>query len=515
MKKKKAILSVYDKTNIVPFAQNLVEKFNYEIVSTGGTEKVLQEAGIETIEIETLTNFPEMLNGRVKTLHPKVHGGILARRNNEEDLSTLSKHNISLIDLVVVNLYPFSKVAENKDATLEELIENIDIGGPTLLRSAAKNYESVTVCSSPEDYDTIIEDMSNNNGETSISTRKRLAVKAFEHTHNYDNVIYHTLNDKFDLNELPETININLTKVKELRYGENPHQSAGYYVNSRESSKTLPMKVLQGKELSYNNFVDITAALKIINEFSDNPAACIIKHNNPCGVALGNTTLEAYNKALSADPISAFGGIVSVNREINEELAKVMSELFLEVISAPYFTEEARAILSKKKNLRLIEVSKKINLHNDYVIKQVIGGILIQDDDVKSTQKEDLKIVSKISPTDEQINDLLFAWKIAKHVSSNAIVIAKNSQTVGIGCGQTSRIAAMEIALKQACDEAKDAVIASDGFFPAIDNIHAAAQSRISAIIQPGGSIKDNDVILETDKLGLSMVFTSTRHFRH
>lgn len=513
MNKKKALISVSNKDNLIEFATDLTKNNHFEIYSTGGTLKILQDAHINCKPISELTNHPEILNGRVKTLHPKIHGGILANRNLQEHLDTLKENDIELIDLVVVNLYPFKKKAQ-EDSSTEELIENIDIGGPTLLRSAAKNFESVTVVCSPLDYDSIIKELEEHNGNTTLETRQKLALKVFNHTYNYDQMIYQTLSNKLNNNNRSKEITINLKKIQDLRYGENPHQKATLYSTNKDDN-SFPYKVLQGKELSYNNLVDVTQALKIINEFKNTPTACIIKHANPCGVAIGKTHLEAYNKALSCDPISAFGGIIGINGEINKDLASIITTMFIEVVVAPGFTDEAKTIFAKKKNLRLIEIDETKDYFSPQIIKEVAGGILIQTADTKMITKDDFKVVSKKKPSEAEVDDLLFAWKISKHVSSNAIVIAKNGQTLGLGCGQTSRIASMEIALRQACDEAKDAVLASDGFFPAIDNIQAAAQSRISAIIQPGGSIKDKEVINTTDELGLSMVCTGNRHFKH
>lgn len=513
--KKRAIISVYNKTGLIEFAKQLVENFNYEIISTGGTKKALENAGIPTIQVKEVTSFPEILDGRVKTLHPKIHGGILADTTNPEHVDTAKAHDITFIDLVVVNLYPFSEVAKNPNASIEDLIENIDIGGPAMIRSASKNHKCVSVVCDPDDYNKIIDEMANNNGATSFKTRQNLALKAFKHTYEYDCTIHKTLSEKFNPELLQESYNLDLVKVQDLRYGENPHQKAALYRCSKDVNNELPMKVLQGKELSYNNLVDLTSAVKIIDEFSEKPAACIIKHNNPCGVALGETILEAYNKALDADPISAFGGIVGLNRPVEKDLASLLSNIFLELIVAPSFSNEAKEILSAKKNLRLVELESSKGLLHNLMLKQVVGGVLIQSSDDKMVSKDDLKIVTEKKPPDNELNELMFAWKICKHVNSNAIVVTKDFKTLGIGCGQTSRIASMEIALKQACDQAKDAVIASDGFFPAIDNIEAAAQSRISAIIQPGGSIKDNDVIETCNKLGVAMVTTGFRHFKH
>jgi phosphoribosylaminoimidazolecarboxamide formyltransferase / IMP cyclohydrolase len=515
MNKNLAIISVYDKTNLKTLALKLVKDHNYEIISTGNTRNYLEEAGISTIKLSDYTGFPEILDGRVKSLHPRIHGGILADRSNDQHLKTLKEHDIKPVKLVICNLYPFEKVAASENATIEELVENIDIGGPTLIRSAAKNFKNVTVACSPEDYDLILQEIQTNNGETTQETREKLAIKAFRHTSNYDKHIYQTLASKFSPDKTQEEMNINLTKIKDLRYGENPHQKAALYINTENETRDLPYHVIQGKELSYNNLLDITAAIKIISEFDSSPAVCIIKHTNPCGVALGKTILEAYKKALNADPISAFGGIVGLNQTVDGDTAQLLTTIFLEVIVAPAFTQEAKSILATKKNLRLIEASDYSSLLNTYVLKQVAGGILLQDADTKTITKDDFETITEKKPSPAELDDLLFAWKIAKHVSSNAIVIAKNCQTLGIGCGQTSRIGAMEIALRQACDEAKDAVLASDGFFPAIDNIQAAAQSRISAIIQPGGSIKDKEVINTVNSLNMSMVFTKVRHFRH
>lgn len=513
MMMKKALISVSNKENLIEFATTLTKELHFEIYSTGGTLKTLQEANIACNSISKITNQPEILDGRVKTLHPNIHGGILANRDLETHMNTLKENNIDLIDLVVVNLYPFEETAQKESITIEELIENIDIGGPTLIRSAAKNFNSVTVVCSPDDYNKVSLELKENNGNTKLETRKYLALKAFNHTYHYDQNIYQTLSNKFNDNKSLESKTINLNKIQELRYGENPHQKAALY--SLNENTNLPYGVLQGKELSYNNLIDITQALKIINEFKSSPAACIIKHTNPCGVAVGKTHFEAYNKALSCDPISAFGGIVGINGEINKDLAEVITSMFVEVVIATNYTEEAKTIFAKKKNIRLIEIDINKDYSNNDVIKEVAGGILIQTADTKMITPKDFNIVSKRKPSEAELDDLLFAWKICKHVSSNAIVIAKNGKTLGIGCGQTSRIASMEIALRQACDEAKDAVAASDGFFPAIDNIQAAAQSRITAIIQPGGSIKDKDVIKAVDELDLSMVCTGNRHFKH
>jgi len=515
MSKKRALVSVSNKDGLIDFINKLSKDFNYEIISTGGTRNYLKDAGIKTKKITDITEFPEILNGRVKTLHPKIHGAILANMDDVEHINTLKKLNINNIDLVVVNLYPFEQIALQKDATIEKIIENIDIGGSTLLRSAAKNYKFVTVVSSPKDYNKVLESIESNKGSTTLELRKQLAVKAFNYTSSYDATIYKRLSDILEIKEAPDKINIELNKVHDLRYGENPHQSAAFYVESKNFENKLPFEILQGKQLSYNNIMDITSAIRILNEFENEPAAVVVKHNNPCGVAIGASSLDAYKKAFSADPISAFGGIVGINGTVDAEIAQLTSSIFLEIIVANNFTEEAKSILGNKKDLRLIIIPTNKNLMGDYYFRQVIGGVLVQNRDTKMISKDDLNLVSKKKPTKEELNDMLFAWKVVKHVTSNAIVVAKNGQTLGIGCGQTSRIAAMEIALRQACDEAKGAVVASDAFFPSIDNIQAAAQNRISAIIQPGGSIKDKEVIAAADKLDISMFFTGVRHFKH
>lgn len=515
MAKKRVLISVSNKEGIENFAKTLSEKYDYEIISTGGTYKSLKKAKVPVINISDITNYPEILDGRVKTLHPAVHGGILADLENNNHQKTLQEKDITPIDMVVVNLYPFEEVSANLEATTEELIENIDIGGVTLIRSAAKNCKRVAVVVEPSTYDAILAEMEENKGLLSQETKQELAVKAFKHTFNYDSAIYKRLKMEFGLRAPDQEISLNLTKVQDLRYGENPHQSAGVYLLESEGLEQLPFTVLQGKQLSYNNLVDLTAALNIIAEFPEQSASCVIKHSNPCGVAVGKDILSAYKKAFNTDPISAFGGIVGLNKEVTKELAELLSSIFLEIIVAPSYTTEALSILSKKKNLRVVEIDTSKNWVSDTIFKPVVGGILVQEADKKQVTETELTFATKAKPSEKQLDDLLFAWKVAKHVSSNAIVIAKNGQTVGIGAGQTSRIGSMEIALRQACDEAKDAVVASDGFFPAVDNIQAAAQNRVAAIIQPGGSIKDKDVIEACEKLKITMVTTGIRHFKH
>ena len=505
--KKRALLSVFDKTGIVELAKELVEKYDYEIVSTGQTAELLKKNSIPAIEVSEITGFPEMLSGKVKTLHPNIHAGILADTKSSEELKEITDKNIKPFDIVVVNLYPFEKVAkEEHDEDL--LIKNIDIGGVTLLRAAAKNNKNVTVVSSPDEYEKLLENLSQNNGQTGDDLRKEFALKAFEITSKYDSEILKELSENKDYETLY------LKNKKELRYGENPHQKAFIY----EYKNTADFDILNGKELSYNNILDVTAAVNIVSEFYDVPACAVVKHTTPCGVALGKTLNEAYLKAFDADPVSAFGGIIAFSRTVDEEIAKHASSIFLEVLVAPDYTEEALNLLTKKKNLRIIKLNTPLRVYKNLINKEIKitpFGTLVQDVDNKELDKDTFKVVTKNKPTTEMIEDMVFAWKVAKHVKSNAIVIAKDFKTLGICGGQTSRIDAMETALNKACDGAKDAVAASDGFFPAIDNIQAAAQCRIAGIIQPGGSIKDNDVIEQADKYNIVMVTTGVRHFKH
>ena len=501
MSKFRALISVYDKTGIVELAEKLTA-YNYEIISTGGTYNLLKNNNVDAIEVKDITNMDEMLEGRVKTLHPNIFAGILARTDNPNDMQELQKNNIETIDLVIVNLYPFAQ---------KKTTDFIDIGGVSLIRAAAKNYQSVSIVTSPNQYEKFLENLDKNNGQTDEGFRKELAHKAFQLTAKYDNIIADSFNtDK----ELSEDIRIDFDKIQELRYGENPYQTAGLYSTGSEAK----FELLNGKELSFNNIFDMSAAYNIVSEFLGINACAIIKHNNPCGVALGETIAEAYTRALECDPISAFGGIVAFNNEVDGKTAKMMKELFLEVIIAPSFEPEAIEILSQKKNLRLVKVKEDILSYKKTSvldIKNTKFGALIQTKEDKELGKDNFKIVTKAKPDERMIEDMLFAWKVVKHVKSNAIVIAKDKRTVGIGMGQTSRVASMEIALNQACDEAKDAVVASDGFFPAIDNIQIAGQCRVSAIIQPGGSIKDEDVIKECDKYNIAMINTGIRHFLH
>ena len=500
--KKRAYISVFDKKDIEIAAKKLTE-LNYEIISTGNTFEYLKEKGFNVIESSTITGFRELLSGKVKSLHPEIFAPILA---NEDEIKTLNNPPISV---VIVNLYPFEPY-QGKNADIDTLIKNIDIGGVALLRAGAKNYKNVIVISDIEDYGTDFENVDE-------KQREELALKVFKKTSNYDRVIFSELSRNFGLNEEKdeEFLNYSFTKKQHLRYGENPHQMASLYDFGQ---KKLDYEVLNGKELSYNNIVDATAALNIVSEFFDVNAAVIIKHTNPCGVALGTTLEDAWDKALDCDPLSAFGGIVAFTKKVNLKLAEKLTSMFLEVVIAPSFDIDAIEKLKTKKNLRVIKLNTNLEDYRDFQEKEIKltpFGALIQETDRKELDPETFKVVTKEKPTPEMIEDMVFAYKIAKHLKSNAIVIAKDLKTIGICGGQTSRVGAVEIALMRVVDSAKDAILASDGFFPATDNITVAAQHRIKGIIQPGGSIKDKDVIELADKLNISMVTTGIRHFKH
>lgn len=509
--KKRALISVWDKTGISDFAKKLSKDFNYEIVSTGSTAALLKENGIEVIEVKEVTGFDEMLGGKVKTLHPAIHASILADITLDSEAKELEQKGFSPISIVAVNLYPFKDIA-SKTADEKELIKNIDIGGVTLLRAAAKNNKNVLAISSPGQYKETVEELKKHNGNFSPELAKKYAQQAFETTSDYDTLISNTFAKIYEIES--NSFKLNAQKLTDLRYGENPHQNAAIF----KTDKMLDYEVLQGKELSYNNILDATAALNIAAEFYDVPACAIIKHNTPSGVALGKDSLDAYLKALDCDPVSAFGGITAFSKSVDENTAKQLVSLFLEVVIAPDFSKEALEILSEKKNLRVIKLNTPLEEYGDFSSKEIKltpFGALVQDADKKGLEKDLFKAVSKEKPTAEMIEDMIFAWKVCKHVKSNAIVIAKDFKTLGICGGQTSRVDAVEIALNKACDGSKDAVLASDGFFPAVDNINAAAQGRIKAIIQPGGSIKDNEVIAQADKYDMIMITTGIRHFKH
>jgi phosphoribosylaminoimidazolecarboxamide formyltransferase / IMP cyclohydrolase len=513
----RAILSVTDKTGLVEFARKLAG-LGVELVSTGGTAKLLRESGVNVKDISELTGFPEMLDGRVKTLHPKVHGGILHRREDATHRSAVAEHGIEAIDMVVVNLYAFEKTAAKAGVQFDELIENIDIGGPSMIRSAAKNFQDVAVVTSPADYAAIAEEMEKSGGALSSETKWRLAQKAFATTAAYDSAIASTLervsaNGHFSLNigdGFPQNLRLSFNKVMDLRYGENPHQKAAMYSDG-SGTGVANSRQLQGKELSYNNIVDLQAAWDLSQDF-DEPICAIIKHTNPCGTATGKTLAEAYRKALQCDPVSAFGSVIGVNRIVDGEAAEEIAKLFLEVIAAPGFDENARAKFAPKKNLRLVQVE---NSPQRWVLKNVSGGILVQDADVRQLSESDLKTVTKRPPTAEEKRALLFAWKVCKHVKSNAILYARDGQTVGVGAGQMSRVDAAKIGAMKAVLPLAGTVAASDAFFPFPDGVEEIAKAGATAIIQPGGSVRDQEVIEAADRLGLAMIFTGVRHFRH
>ena len=508
---KRVLISVSNKIGLIDFAKELI-KLDYEIISTGGTKKTLASAGIKTKSISEITNFPEIMDGRVKTLHPNVHAALLCVRDNEEHMKALEDNKIELIDMIVVNLYPFKDTLLKKDVEHEELIENIDIGGPSMLRSAAKNYKFVTVIVDPEDYDDVIAEIKTLKN-TSLKTREYLAAKVFRHSASYDTLIAEYLTKKVG-EEFPESITLTYEKVQSLRYGENPHQKASFYKSSFVGYSVSSAEQLHGKELSYNNIQDANAALEILKEFDD-PTVVSVKHMNPCGVGSGINILEAWDKAYSADPISIFGGIVVANQKLTKKMAQKISEVFLEIVIAPSYEKEAIDILIEKKNIRIMKLTMDNTVKNYKKIVSVMDGLLIQDTDNNKINNEDWKIVTDASPTESELKDLLFAWKVVKHVKSNAIVIAKNGQTVGIGAGQMNRIGAAEIAFRQASLLSKNAVLASDAFFPMPDVAKLSGEYGIKAIVQPGGSIKDNMSIEECNKHGIIMIFTDMRHFKH
>jgi phosphoribosylaminoimidazolecarboxamide formyltransferase/IMP cyclohydrolase len=513
----RAILSVTDKTGLVDFAHKL-SGMGVELISTGGTAKLLRASGVKVKDISELTGFPEMLDGRVKTLHPKVHGGILHRREDPKHRTAVAEHGIEPIDMVVVNLYAFEQTAAKAGVHFDELIENIDIGGPSMIRSAAKNFRDVAIVTSPADYDAIADEMARTAGELSSETKWKLAQKAFATTAAYDAAIASTLekvsaNGSFELHAsdaFPETLRLSFSKVMDLRYGENPHQKAAMYAD-RSGTGIANARQLQGKELSYNNIVDLQAAWDLAQEFTE-PVCAIIKHTNPCGTATGKTLVEAYKKALECDPVSAFGGVIGVNRPMDGAAAEEIAKLFVEAIAAPSFDEAARAKFAVKKNLRLVEVK---HASQKWVMKNVSGGILVQDSDLRQLNENELKVVTKRAPTQQEKRALLFAWKISKHAKSNAIVYARDGQSVGVGAGQMSRVDSCKIGAMKAVLPLKGTVAASDAFFPFPDGVEEIAKAGATAIIQPGGSVRDQEVIEAADRLGLAMVFTGVRHFRH
>ncbi|EGQ9468717.1 bifunctional phosphoribosylaminoimidazolecarboxamide formyltransferase/IMP cyclohydrolase [Vibrio parahaemolyticus] len=523
---RRALISVSDKTGIVEFAQALAER-GVDILSTGGTARLLAEQGIAVTEVSDYTGFPEMMDGRVKTLHPKVHGGVLGRRGQDDDV--MAKHGINPIDMVVVNLYPFAETVAKDGCTLADAVENIDIGGPTMVRSAAKNHKDVTIVVNTSDYDRVIAEMDANDKSLTLETRFDLAIAAFEHTAAYDGMIanyFGTMVPSYGENKegdeeskFPRTFNQQFEKKQDMRYGENSHQAAAFYVeaNPQEASVSTARQI-QGKALSYNNIADTDAALECVKEFNE-PACVIVKHANPCGVALGKDILEAYNRAYQTDPTSAFGGIIAFNQELDAETASAIVERqFVEVIIAPSVSAEAIEVVAAKKNVRLLECGKWSTKTTGFDVKRVNGGLLVQDRDQGMVSLDDLKVVSKRQPTEEELKDALFCWKVAKYVKSNAIVYAKGDMTIGVGAGQMSRVYSAKIAGIKAADEGLEvagSVMASDAFFPFRDGIDAAAEAGIKCVIQPGGSMRDDEVIAAADEHGMAMIFTGMRHFRH
>ena len=519
----RALVSVYEKTGIVEFARALAQA-GVEIVSTGGTAKSLRESGIKVRDVSELTGWPEMLGGRVKTLHPKVHGGILFRRNRSDDGEETRKQGIAAIDLVVVNLYPFEATAARADISAEDLIENIDIGGPAMVRSAAKNFESVAVVTDPRDYASLLAEFGERR-DWSLKTRLALTRKAFAMTASYDSMIASELerlqapDGSVTLAarpEFPAQLHFELSRHASLRYGENPHQKSALYIPSGAPASGLAgARQLQGKELSYNNLVDLDAAWSMAQEFAE-PACAIVKHNNPCGTAEQSTLAEAYRQALACDPVSAFGGVMAFNRKMDRETAEEVAKLFVECIVAPGYDAAAREALAGKKNLRLMEIesqSKEAALPWD--LKRISGGVLAQDPDTRTISPSEIKVVTTRQPSQDELRDLFFGWKVAKHVKSNAIVFARDGRTLGIGAGQMSRVDSVKIAVMKAQQSLRGSSVASDAFFPFPDGVEEAARAGATTVIQPGGSVRDADVIAAADRLGMSMVFTGVRHFRH
>ena len=528
VKVRRALISVSNKEGLGEFARGLAE-LGVSIISTGGTAKAIRDSGVEAVDISDVTGFPEMLDGRVKTLHPKIHGGLLHLRENEDHVATIAEHGIEAIDMVVVNLYPFQETVSRGDIELSEAIEQIDIGGPSMVRSGAKNYKSVAVITDPGDYGSVLEEMKFADGGVSDTTLEKLVVKAFEHTALYDRAIHAYLQYRLaGKKEFPDRINLSFSKAQDLRYGENPHQDAAFYRMDGDpgEASVAGAKQLQGKELSFNNINDLDAALNVVKEFGAAPAVSIIKHANPCGAAIVGRDVgieEAYKKAFDSDQVSAFGGIVAANRPVNKAMAEAIGKTFLECIAAPSFDEDAMAIFKEKKNLRLLQIDFEKRIphqvpgmgYERMALKKVVGGLLVQERDVKRVMKEDCQVVSERKPEGAEWGNLFFAWNVVVHVKSNAILFAKDGQTVGVGPGQTNRVGSVKIAADQAGEKAKGAALASDAFFPFPDGVAAAAAAGITAIIQPGGSVKDEEVIAEANKHGIAMVFTGMRHFNH
>jgi phosphoribosylaminoimidazolecarboxamide formyltransferase/IMP cyclohydrolase len=518
MKVEVALLSVSDKEGLVDFAREL-DGLGIRLLSTGGTGRALAQAGIPYTKVSEHTGFPEILGGRVKTLHPRVHGGILARHDDPEHQATLKEHDIPPIGLVVVNLYPFSQTIAKEGVTVDEAIEKIDIGGPTMVRAAAKNFAHVAVVVDPSDYPAVVADLKANSTELSAGKRRELASKAFHHTAAYDAAISGYFEKLAEgEGEMPPVLNLSLSRVATLRYGENPHQRAGLYRPQFQApSGLVASEQIHGKQLSFNNYIDLQGAWGLISDFSET-ACAIIKHTNPCGAALGSSPRDAYVKALSCDPVSAFGSIVAFNREVDSETAEEISKLFVEAVIAPGYTEEAKEIIGKKKNIRIMIMPQQlagIDAVGPFDLKRIDGGILVQDKDQYYLDRSDLKVVTRRQPSDDELDELLFAWVVCKHVKSNAIVYTKNRTTLGVGAGQMSRVDSARIAADKARSPLDGAVMASDAFFPFRDGLDAAAERGIRAVIEPGGSVRDQEVINAADEHDIAMVFTGIRHFKH
>ena len=517
IKVKRALISVSDKTGLLDFARGL-HQLGIEIISTGGTARLLQASEIPVVEIDQITGFPEILDGRLKTLHPSVHGALLALRDNPAHMEQLQKHKIGLIDMVVVNLYPFERAIQKRNISLAEALENIDIGGPTMLRSAAKNFKSVAVVSNSQRYAEVLKELDTNSGLLSDAFLMNLAIEVFQYTSHYDSIIFEFLNNRLKGGEFPafpKEIVLRFSKQQDLRYGENPHQRAAFYSSSEDGRGLPKMKQVNGKDLSFNNILDLNAAVEIVREFNE-PTAVVVKHNNPTGVAQDKTLAGAYKQAWVCDPLSAFGGIIAFNKKVDLKTAQLVSKSgFMECVIAPEYESAGLKLLSEKKNLRVVEFAPADFANERWDFKQVNGGALLQDKDVKSVDVNEFKVVTKVKPTKAQMASLVFAWKIIKHVRSNAMILVKGTKTVGIGCGQTSRVESTMTAIKKAGKNAKGSFLASEAFIPKTDNVIVAAKAGIKVIIQTGGSIADEDVIKAADRAKIAMVLTGVRHFKH
>ena len=510
-----ALLSTSNKTGLIDLARSLVEEFEFDIISSGGTATALKEAGIPVTKVAEYTGSPEILGGRVKTLHPRIHGGILARRDVPQDLADLNENQIRAIDLVVVNLYPFEETIAKPGVTLADAIEQIDIGGPAMLRASAKNHAHLTVLCDPEQYNTYLAELRQNGGEASLKFRQKCALETFKHTANYDRAIANYLSSQSaEESSLPDQFNLSGKELQTLRYGENPHQAATWYQSGSTPTGWTTSTILQGKELSYNNLVDLEAARRLIVEFPDTPAAAILKHTNPCGTALGKTISEAYQKAFDTDAVSAFGGIVALNRPIDAATATALTQTFLECIVAPGCEPEAEEIIKKKAKVRVL-ILPDLTQGPPQTVKIIAGGLLVQESDNIVEETSKWRAVTEKQPTAGELEELLFAWKVAKHVKSNAIVVTRDRTTIGVGAGQMNRVGSVKLALEQAGEKSKGAILASDGFFPFDDSVKTAAEAGIIAIVQPGGSMRDRDSIEAANQLGITMVFTDIRHFLH